>query len=490
VALRDYAAPGGTEVVQQIGDERVTWTKTGRNEWQGWVGGAHRKLTGESALNLAANPPARVGPPTAPEIKANEFVPRPPGDAPEKGAPPTPPPPAPESWIARTGRKIAQAAGTPIAPPGAAVQSPWKAGTPPFASTPGEMGAAIKKNAPAIATDAVLGLVPGSGLAKSVLRGALATGAGTTAGAVTGQDPAEAALTSGVSAVAGEGLGGLARAGTRWAQGALSKTTEKVGDLIGTFVPSFKGATPRETIARVINGTGRVQLGEDYGAAVKGVLDQHGNPDVYVPALDKLGRSAAMPADQALKTIQSLRRGLFTGSGDVTRSKGTLEQIGWLEDAKAQLDDQLATKLPAGALQVMDQAKTDYARGMSILRLMSKGRETMSDAQIQSLLDKGRLNEPMLERAFLRDTGRLKARFTPQEYDQLADAIRRGEPNPLAISRVGKPAELRGSHGMKVPYMSLPHAPVRIGRPEEVADAVARAVRLFGAGGVQSTLNE
>jgi hypothetical protein len=61
IALRDYMAPGGTKVVQKIGDEVVTWTKTDRNEWQGWVAGAHRKLTGESALHLAAQPPAPVG---------------------------------------------------------------------------------------------------------------------------------------------------------------------------------------------------------------------------------------------------------------------------------------------------------------------------------------------------------------------------------------------------------------------------------------------
>lgn len=53
-ALRDYMAPGGTKVRQRIGSEVVEWTKTGRNEWQGWVGGVHRKLTGESALNMAA----------------------------------------------------------------------------------------------------------------------------------------------------------------------------------------------------------------------------------------------------------------------------------------------------------------------------------------------------------------------------------------------------------------------------------------------------
>jgi hypothetical protein len=74
LALRDYAAPGGTKVYQQIGGELVEWTKTDRNEWQGWVAGAHRKLTGESALNLAANPPPRVGPPTGPEIQANQIA--------------------------------------------------------------------------------------------------------------------------------------------------------------------------------------------------------------------------------------------------------------------------------------------------------------------------------------------------------------------------------------------------------------------------------
>lgn len=54
LALRDYTAPGGTRVTLQIGDELVTLVKSGRNEWQGRIGGFNRKLTGESALHWAA----------------------------------------------------------------------------------------------------------------------------------------------------------------------------------------------------------------------------------------------------------------------------------------------------------------------------------------------------------------------------------------------------------------------------------------------------
>jgi len=78
LALRDYMAPGGTKVTQQIGDETVTWTKTDRNEWQGWVAGQHRKLTGESALNLAANPPAPSVSPQAPVVSPRPRIVSPP----------------------------------------------------------------------------------------------------------------------------------------------------------------------------------------------------------------------------------------------------------------------------------------------------------------------------------------------------------------------------------------------------------------------------
>lgn len=99
VVLRNYAAPNGTKVVQNIGGELVTWTKSDRNEWQGWVGGAHRSVSGETALNMAANPP-QPAPPPVPAVRQGAPAPPPPpapdvAPAPLAPAAPTPPPALP-----------------------------------------------------------------------------------------------------------------------------------------------------------------------------------------------------------------------------------------------------------------------------------------------------------------------------------------------------------------------------------------------------------
>lgn len=361
----------------------------------------------------------------------------------------------------------------------------------PVANTIRTVGGAVMPGSwPDLATDAALTAIPGYGLAKSALRGAAATGAGVGTAGLMGESMEDQALKSGVSSVLGEGAGGAARAAARWGQGAFSQTTKNFGDLVGRLVPSFKGATPQETVAKLANGTGYNQLGKDYGTAVQGVLTQHGDPVVLVPALERFGKSPAMPASSALEAIQSIRRGLFSGGGDLARAGGAMEKAGWIEDAMREWQDALAKQLPPASMKVMDAAKANYARGMSILRVMGEGHEHMSKEALESLIQKGRINEPGIEKSFFLNEGKLRERFTPEEYAAMEKAIRRGEQNPLAMSQVGKPSKMSMGHGARVPYMSIPHAPIRIGKPEEVADLVSRVFRLLGATTAQSTLSE
>jgi hypothetical protein len=406
--------------------------------------------------------------------------------------PPSPPlPPRQKAFggvgeIARPG----ESAGMDISDPRA-----WQGGKPPPMADP--VLTMLKKQAPNIATDAVLGLVPGGGYLKSAGRAALATGAGAGTAALTGQDPMEQTVKSGISSMVGETIGGLARAASRWGQDAYSQTTKKMGTLIGDLIPAFKGPGPRETIDRAINGRGVAQLGEDYGHAVDDVIKRYGNPGVIIPAFEKLNLPSMLPASEVNLLLKSRGRALFDPSGNMKTGKGTLSEDYWLDQAREQFQNQLSAILPAKEAAGIVAARQDYARGKAIQRLLQEGKGTLTNDQIQSLLDKGRLNEPALEATFKRMQGKLADRFDPDEMAQMEAIIRRGARNPLALSPESPTASPRVSIGASLgavphprPHFSLPHAPVRIGTPETVAEVMARLGRLLGAGGTQYMMNE
>jgi hypothetical protein len=416
-----------------------------------------------------------------------------PGVSVSRGAPaaePLPLPPREKTW---GGFELAR----PGEPPPMDISDPraWKEGKKPPMADP--LGTMLKKQAPNIVTDAVLGLVGGSGLLRSVGRAALATAAGSGTAALTGADPGEQALTSGLSATVGETLGGAARAVARWGQGALSQTTNKMGKVVGDLVPAFKGQEPRETVARAINGRGMNQLGDAYEQAVDGMLQRHGDPGVLIPAFEHLNLPTTLPASRVNILLKSRGRALFDNSGNMKRGKDTLSESHWLDEAREQFENQLSQMLPAGATTAMAEARNQYARGKLMHRLFQEGHETLTNDQLGSLLQKGRLNEPLLEKTFFRQRGMLDERFTPDENARLEAVIRRGARNPLDLSPESTPTAPRVSVGASLtgtphprPHGSLPHAPVRIGTPETVAEMMARLFRLLGAGGTQYMLGD
>lgn len=365
----------------------------------------------------------------------------------------------------------------------------------------------FKKKLPDIATDTALTMIGTPGIGGTALRTLMGIGAGTATASLTGQPVEDQALKSGVAAVGGDVVGGLAKAGVRTGLAGLSRATGAVGrwfgdtvgagntvvnlgETAGRLVPAFKGKTPRETISRILDGSGVRQLGEDYGQAVEGVLQQYGNPRLTIPALDKLGIPSTLSATEINLFLKSRGRALFDEAGKMRRSKDAVVEGYWIDKAHEQFEQALTQHLPKAATDGMTAARDMFARGKLIQRLMTEGRETLTDAQLARLMHQGRLNEPLLERTFKRMGGKLEGRFSPGEYAELQHAIRRGEVDPLAFSQPGKGPTVTWGRGSKLPHASVPTAPVRIGRPEEVADTMARIFRLLGATGVQGVLAE
>jgi hypothetical protein len=206
---------------------------------------------------------------------------------------------------------------------------------------------------------------------------------------------------------------------------------------------------------------------------------------VAIPALEKLGKkSGYMPASQAQTAIATISRSLQTATGATSRRRKALEEIDLLDQAEAQLNMQLSEKLGPEAGKIMGKATHDYARGKSIQRLFGYGRENITEARAKKLLENGEISEPMLERAFLSRSGELKKLF-PKEYPALEQVVRRGETNPLKITKPGVPMHARFHLGF-VPTVNPPHAPQRVGQPELTAEQVAQALRALGQRGLQA----
>jgi hypothetical protein len=338
---------------------------------------------------------------------------------------------------------------------------------------------------PSAVTQGIMGL-PGKGIAPLAARVLGSGGAGAAIGAAQGKDPTSTALEQGGTALFGEALGAAGRAGARAAQSAFSKTTEKVGDLIGQFVPAFAGKSPKETISRVVSGEGQKALQKEYSDVVDGVIQKSGNPMIAVPSLARLGRPGPdkknpgiMTAQEAWTSIESLSRSLRGATGAMSRRKGALDEVLLLDKAR----QEFYTNLNPSARTAFDEAGRQYARGKAVERWLGRGRETLTEASERKLIQGGKLSEPILEERFRSRLGELKAVFTPEEFGALELAVRRGERDPLAITKPGQLPSM-GWHPGSLPYIHLlPHAPQRVGQPEITADQVARALRVLGQRG-------
>ena len=340
------------------------------------------------------------------------------------------------------------------------------------------------------ATAAILG-APGKGLLPALGRIGSAGTAGAGISALKGKGALTGGVEQGVAATGGEALGGLTRFGARQIGSVFSRTTDRLGDWISQAVPAFSGKSARETIRNVFSGEGQAALSKEYRSALDTLIRDAGDPLVNIPALPELGRSgpnrqmpAFMSASEAQTAIASLKRSLSGATGMLARRKGALEEISHLEDAEEQLHSQLAALKPQQFAAFQEQAKA-YFRGKAIQRMFGYGRDVPTEARLTRLRGgkdaaaAGGLDEPMLERAFERARGELQRAFTPQEFTQLEQIIRRGETDPLAISTPGKGFNPRFHLGF-VPTLHTPKAPVRIGAPEQQADLFARAIRILG----------
>ena len=330
-----------------------------------------------------------------------------------------------------------------------------------------------------LATNLIM-LTPGAGIPMGLARVAAATGAGGAISAAKGGDPLAGALEQGGTALVGETLGGVARGALRLGQAAWSRTTEKVGNLIGDLVPAFRGKSPAETVRRVISGEGQTELGRQYGKVIDGIIEKAKDPLVRVPSLVELGRPGPtrnfpelMRASTALRHIQGVARA------------GRPEQMGLVRGAREEFEEALKAILPPESQQAFAAAGRAYARGKAIEDWFGEGK-----AAVKNLLSKGRLNEPAVEEAFLASRGGLSRVFTPEEFRLIESVVRRGARAPLAITEPGGWRRLPmpvGGRGMPLP---LPKAAIRVGRPEDIAEIGARGVRMLGQRVGQEAIQE
>ena len=390
---------------------------------------------------------------------------------------------------------------------------------------------------PDVMAQAALALSPVKPGMVSALKGIGTAGlAGGATAAVEGKDALKEAARQTVAAVGGSVLGAGARAATRRivseaGEFSTQATTRKVGEWIGRVASHFKGDTPEETWANVVNGVGKGRLRETYRDQVLGAIKKHGDPEVVVPALEQIapgkvlsGRGRgdlarfspsqrkmfeamspdaqdavrqaaggaatmpAMPASKALRLIQDYERNLSTVTGQLSRRKGALLGVDAGDEARLQLAAELTKTLPAAAQKAIEETTRDYARHMAIIRGFA-GRDTPTQAMIDKLIPgTGTINETVLEERFLKATGELSKRFTKEEFKDLAQALRRGETNPLKTSASGQSGRFAIYHQGLTPVpvpKHLPKAPVRVGKPEDIAAQAALAVKVLGARGLQ-----
>lgn len=338
-----------------------------------------------------------------------------------------------------------------------------------------------------LASQAMMGGVPGSGVLPTLGRvgGAGAAAAGISA--LKGESPGRSALEHGAEAAVGEGVGGVVRAGARMAQGAMEGTLQKIGKAIGEAVPEFKGANPLDTLKRIFSGEASEALQQKYRDTLTGLVKQHGDPVVILPSLAKLAPQQPMgawEASKAMTLIDSLRRNLRTASGDLSRQQLALQKRDLLEAAESELKASLKQKWPAEAQKVMEKADQDYFAGKSVIRMVGAGRERITEARHAKLMTPGPAQAPW-QRAFMGREGELKRALPEKGFQNLKGAIRRGETDPRKVDIPGQSPGFGLGLGFIPHVYGLPRAPKLAGRPEKIAEKAAAAGRVIGERGAE-----
>lgn len=359
---------------------------------------------------------------------------------------------------------------------------------------------------PGLMSMGVAAAVPGAGVLPALGRIGLSSGAGAGVEAIRGGDPLLGAVEGGVGAASGEMLAGAGRAIGRKISSAMGpeSLTDRLGQFIGGQVPAYQGASGAETVRKILSGEGQQALSQEYRQRLSSALS--GLPAgtyVQVPALESLGQQGGVkgmpglfePAD-ALTKIQSLQRSLQTMTGDTTRRKMALSEMSLLERAEQELTagiQRVAQGSPVA--QELAAASAEYAKGKSLMRLLTGGREGMTRSQSERFLQGTDFERgQQIEMNYLRQRGDLGAKLPADAASTLDELVRRGETLPLAVSQPGTAptVNMRLGHigGMPVPMPTshgiLPHAPRPIGAT--VPDATADVLRLLGIGGISNSL--
>lgn len=340
--------------------------------------------------------------------------------------------------------------------------------------------------------------VPGAGLLPSLGRVGLSSAGGATAEYARGADPGQGALEGGGGALAGELLGGAARAIGRKVSSMMGPESlaNRFGQFAGEQAPPLAGDTGGATLGRMISGEAQRALSQRYREGVSSALARlPADTYIQVPALVELGQKGAvknMPGlfdpNEALTLIDSIRRNLGTVTGDLSRRKMALTDLTRLDRAEEELAAAL-TQAASGTSVAADLAavNADYAKGKALFRMLSGGRDNMTKAQSEKFLQAGDFDRgQQLEMNYLRQRGDLGSKLGPEAAQSLDDLVRRGETLPLAISQPGAYPDARFHLGFIPTVKSLGHAPRPIGATNP--DAAAETLRMLGIGATLNSL--
>src|SRR5262245_7812959 len=347
---------------------------------------------------------------------------------------------------------------------------------------------------PQLVTQAIMGL-PGKGLMPALSRAGAATGATAGIEALRGKDVTSGAINTAIESLTGEGVGAVGRAAVRSASSALSRDLPRLSSVIERIIPGLKGGTPSEIVEGVVSGEAQKQISQAFRGTLDGLIKKHGDVPVIVASLNRIDPKKGIGmASDVLTQLQSERRALRTMLGDTVRRPDALIKLEALQDAETELARELVFRgsWPKAALTALENAQGAYAKGKGIIRLFGGGRDRALPAQVKRMIEAGGdVSMPDLQAALQSQRGRLSGVLSTAEMQALEQAVRRGEPNRLMRDVPGKAMGIHVSPFGAHAYPSrLPHAPVRIGRPETRADIAARGLRAAGAGAAGSVLED
>lgn len=329
-------------------------------------------------------------------------------------------------------------------------------------------------------------LIPGVGIPMALARTGAAAGTGAAIEGVRGGDPVHGALEAGGGTLAGETVGGVARAGARYVLSKLDQLPANLANAIGHVVPAFKGETPRATLGKAMGTEGQVALSRQYGDALDNAIVQAGDPFVTGPGF-------AGPASVVMKQLKAEKHRLITEARDPARVENVYQRLENVHEAEDALAKELTKRLPAEMQGVFAENNAAYRAGKEIQRLFTGSPRTkMTPGQVEKIVGPGErlmVDQPTLATNLMLRSGRLKEALGPEEYALLEAAIQRG--GALGSRDIpGVSPQARIHLGFLPTLYGLPHAPRLVGKPEAQSAIVADLMRKLGVRGAGSLIED